>query len=220
MPSQRKIQPNPDTRDEDESPVRDCGLSHRDIGAKLGIGRARVLFHEQAALAKLRKAFEKLGIRNDESFICTHSRDLKAALETFNRPHPRQGAHEPYAAQHGWLAVDRVKSINDGSEAIEDVVRAYQFLKRDHDENVHPPLIIKTDIYNSDSYTIEAAAIHNGLMRIRCWPTKRGESRSVKHLTEFTCTAIVESEFASDEKGRFDIPIFICAIISSLKQHC
>ena len=193
---------------------RDEPLTHRDIAMRLGIGRARVFYHEQCALEKIRKLFAASGVKNAEDFDSIGPRELTEAMKTLRRTKQRQES-EQYSPQHGWLTVHRIRSINDGSESVEDVVRAYQFLKLDHDAAVRPPVLVSTPNGVESLYRVEAAtAIDDGTMKLRCWPTT-GEPRTVTHLLNMTCTAIVESEFDSDEQGDFDIPILICTILSS-----
>jgi hypothetical protein len=196
---------NPDSNIPEE-----LGLTHREIAELLGIGRARVFFHEKEALKKIRKALSAAGIHSTIDFerIPIRSSGRGALL----KPQPIVPQLEAqYSSQHGWVRVHKIVSINGGSECVEDVVRAYRFLKDRHESIVRPPVIIKA--MTCSSYVIQAAAEHEGRLKVRCWPVD-GSPRSVSHLELMRCTAIVESEFATDERGDFDVPILMCLILS------
>lgn len=196
--------------DPDSNTPEDPGHTHREIAELLGIGRARVFFHEKEALKKIRGALGAAGIH---SLIDFESVPFSTSLRggSFKKKQVIPQLEAQFSSQHGWLNVHRVVSINGGSEAVEDVARAFRFLKDRHESIVRPPVIIKSS--DRHSYVIQAAAEKEGRLKVRCWPTD-GSSRSVGHLELMRCTAIVESEFGTDERGRFDVPILMCIIIS------
>src|SRR5438874_611997 len=119
------MQPEPEGE-----PIQEIGMTHREIAERLGIGRARVFYHEKEALKKIKRALERAGIRTPGEFdFIALPREgqgavlLKPLSET--PPLPR------FSSLHGWLRVDRIVSINVGSELVEDVVRAFRFLKQE-----------------------------------------------------------------------------------------
>jgi hypothetical protein len=186
------------------------GNTHREIADLFGIGRARVFFHEREALKKLRRAMESVGINNPSDFdLIAIGLDGRPRLA--GRARPERKAQARFSPQHGWLRVARIVSINQGSEEVEDVVRAFHFLKQSHESLVRPPVMIKSK--KVTPYIIQAVADHHGAMMVRCWP-RNHRVRTVAHLQTLQCTAIVESEFDSDCEGNFDIPILLCIILS------
>jgi hypothetical protein len=195
--------------DADGEPPREFGLTHREIAERLGIGRARVFYHEQEALKKMKRALEGAGIRAAEEFeLVPLPRGGNGAVCARSKAEP---APLQFSPQHGWLKVNRILSLNGGSESVEDVVRAFRFLKQSHEVLLRPPVIIRPN--RQRRYVVQAAADYRDAMMIRCWPTGH-EPRSVTHLAPMRTTAIVQSEFASDSSGAFDVPILICVILS------
>lgn len=187
-------------------PKDDDGFrSHREIANILGIGRARVLHQEHEALRKLRATLLR------EEFASVRSSGQK---EKSTSDDHRDRAKGLYSVTNGWLQVSQIVSLNNGSTDREDVVRAYRFLKESHELIVKPPAIISTAHGTVVPYTVEAVAEHQSMLHVRCWP-KKSASRSVKPLSAYPCTAIVESEFDRDERGSFDIPVLLCIIVSA-----
>lgn len=194
----------------DPNPSQDYGLSQREIAEFLGIGRARVFYHEQEALKKMRRALENAGILNPGDFeTVAFSRQGRGAL--FNKPESEKSVQPLFSSLHGWLKVHGIVSLNDGSIVVEDVVRAFRFLKQRYETVVRPPVIIKSEI--ATPYIIQATAEVGNSMMVRCWPIKHSP-RTVTRLETRRCTAIVESEFGTDNDGDFDIPILVCVILS------
>jgi hypothetical protein len=191
-------------------PREHVGSTHREIADLFGIGRARVFFHEREALKKLRRAMESFGIHNPSDFdLIAIGHDVRPRVAGRYRPEPTAQAR--FSPQHGWLRVARIISINQGSEEVEDVVRAFHFLKQRHESLVRPPVLIKSK--KETRYIIQAVAENQGAMMVRCWP-RNHRVRTVAQLQTLQCTAIVESEFDSDCEGNFDIPILLCIILS------
>lgn len=186
--------------------------THREIADLLGIGRGRVFNLEQDALRKLRTALADVGVSSLYDF---------SAVPTIHVLEPPAqnlaGKVEPFSPAHGWLSVSRIVSINDGSVDALDVARAYQFLKERHDTLMRPPVIVRSSGVHAE-YVIQAAKLHEGVLHIRCWPQTKHHRRSVAHLIEHPCTVVVESEFSADERGHFDIPIMVCAVVSEPKK--
>jgi len=203
------------TRDEPHcrslgAPVR----THREVANLLGIGRATVYYQEKAALARIHAAFEAAGIGSIQSLGEAPPQVFERVI-TFLAKNAPQSAHaEPFAAQHGWIRVDRILSINDGSNSATDVRMAYQFLKPRHERLLRPPVLVATSHGYDSRYVVQAVDEHEGALRVRCWPARPGVSRSVAPLTELSCTALVESERGSDRGGHFDIPLLVCVIVS------
>lgn len=189
---------------------QDSGLTHREIADLLGIGRARVFFHEKEALKKLRRALEAAGIQSPMDFDAIPISRTGGGSPLEKGQVAAQTGRQ-FSSQHGWLTVNRIVSINDGSESVEDVVRAFRFLKARHEAIVRPPVIVKSHV--NISYVIQATAEHEGNLKVRCWP-EDGSPRTVSHLEKRRCTAIVESEFDADGDGEFDVPILMCVILS------
>lgn len=188
-------------------------LSHRDIASVLGIGRARVFFHEKMALQKLRNAMIGAGIQTLDELALLSPSEFRRFLSSF--PPDRSRLSDPFSPQHGWLGVHRIVSLNGGSEDANDVSRAFQYLKHDHERDVRPPVLVNNPNGLTNPYRIEAATVHEGVLRIRCWPNSNRLRRTVTGLVDHPCTAIVESIFDSDGEGEFDVPILVCAIIAA-----
>lgn len=189
--------------------------THREIALNLGIGRARVFNLEQSALTKLKVALEGAGIADATSFFESPRADFHRALSAV----PRTAACDkpppsPFSPNHGWIGVDRIASLNGGSEDNEDVARAYTLLKERHQDLLRPPVLVKREGRVEELYTIEAAAHQEGGLLLRCWPKEKGVSRSVAALSNMHRTALVESVFDEDETGPFDVPILLCVILA------
>jgi hypothetical protein len=197
-------------RESEPVSFQEVGNTHREIADLFGIGRARVFFHEREALKKLRRAMERVGIYSPIDFDLIAIRRDGCLAPVGGSPRARK-AKPQFSPQHGWLKVTRIVSVNRGSEEVEDVVRAFHFLKQRHESLVRPPVMIKSR--NETPYVIQAVAEHHGAMMVRCWPNNH-RVRTVAHLQTLRCTAIVESEFDSDREGSFDIPILLCVILS------
>ena len=189
--------------------------THREIALSLGIGRARVFNLEQSALTKLRAALQSVGIADENSFFESRRSVFDQALSAV----PRSAACDkpppsPFSPNHGWLGVDRIASLNGGSEDEEDVARAYTLLKERQQNLLRPPVLVKRGGAVDEPYTVEAAAQQEGQLLLRCWPQEKGGPRSVASLSDMHTTALVESVFDEDETGPFDVPVLLCVILS------
>jgi len=195
----------------DGEPPGEVGLTHRQIGALLGIGRARVFYHEKEALRKLRRLLEIAGIHQPQDFesVSLATERAKSVVQPQGIPKAEQQRYSPL---HGWLRVNRIISINGGSEEVEDVVRAFLFLKERHETLVRPPVIIRNK--SESHYVIQATAQEASHLWVRCWPKNGSAPRTVAQLVSKRCSVIVESEFGEDDQGAFDIPVVICIILS------
>ena len=184
-------------------------LSHREIAAELGIGRARVFFHEQAALKKIREALSSQGVGCQADLESMPFLRISEPTRS-----PRQQPLERFSSLHGWLRVDRIVSVNAGGTVAQDVAEAFKWLKLAHESLVRPPLLVTTSDGVKSPYRVEAVGIQDGGLRVRCWPNAAAP-RTVAALKPFPCTAIVESIFDCDAMGEFDIPLINCVIISA-----
>lgn len=185
------------------------GLTHREIADVLGIGRARVFYHEQCALEKMRNLLVANGIRSSWQLEET------PALGIRHNSHVKtiEEKTRVFSPLHGWLEVNQVMSLNNGSTSPEDVARAYRFLKESHEKLVRPPVLVCGAYGARTEYFVQAADLGKGSLRLRCWPVA-GAPRTVAGLLDRSCTAIVESEFDEDENGPFDVPILLCVLVS------
>jgi hypothetical protein len=185
----------------------------REVAMKLGIGRTRVVQVEQAALARARSLLAKAGI-NSLDDLGHSSVELASGNAQGVSRGAEKGSGKLYQARHGWLRVRTIHSLNGGSEAVRDIVTAYQILKRLHEQQVRPPLLVSLSNGVATLSRIEAVAESEQHLHLRCWPRKSGKY-SIQGLEGAPCTAIVESEFGHDRDGDFDIPILMCAIVSA-----
>src|SRR5690242_16382124 len=97
-----------DEQEQDDTPTAEL-LSHREIAAQLGIGRARVFFHEHDALKKIRKALLDQGIASRGDFESVpRLREPPTSLKAKTHILPR------FSPLHGWLRAGRIVSLNDG----------------------------------------------------------------------------------------------------------
>ena len=183
------------------------GLIHREIATLLGIGRARVFYLEQQTLRKLKEFLTRSGIHRPSDFDVVSIATERINLRVRSRGKLKTPVQPQYSPLHGWLVVDRIVSINGGSEDVEDVTRAFMFLKERNEADVRPPVIIRRK--QQQEYLIQAVAEQRGELLVRCWPTIGGVSRSVAPLASRRCTAVVESEYGEDHAGSFDIPVLI-----------
>lgn len=192
-------------------------LTHREIGTLLGIGRARVFYHEQTALQKLRRLLRKSGVESPSQFECVpvpvdRGRNCQArAARTVS-------VHGSYSPHHGWLPITQIISLNVGSRDIVDIIRAFRFLKETNERAVRPSVFVSTPSGMKSPYRVEAVAETEGTLRVRCWPTARA-SRSVADLSNYPATAILESEFDKDDHGEFDVPILLCVMVSTRRER-
>lgn len=116
-----------------------------------------------------------------------------------------------YSPQHGWVKADRLLSVNGGSVCKEDVTLAFQLLKERNKKLMCPPVFV--DGENESRHVVQATALHEDALWLRCWPTKKREKRSMHPVSHLNCTVVVESEFGKDADGSFDIPIITCVIL-------
>lgn len=181
----------------------------------LGIGRARVFYHEQCAIKKLRNLLFAKGIQNVGEFEDTPSLAL---------PPQRGGGHERgvvrgrHSPANGWLRVTRIMSVNDGSTEPLDVALAYRYLKERNEKLVRPPVLVCGEDGSEFQYVVQAADVHDEHLCLRCWPVN-GRPRTVANIAVGRCTAIVESEFGTDAEGSFDVPILLCVLVSSRSEE-
>jgi hypothetical protein len=183
--------------------------SHREIGAQLGIGRARVFFHEHSAIKKMRKALASQGIECQADLECVPV--LRAFVQS--KP-PQRQLLERFSSLHGWLRADRIVSLNAGCNEVLEIAEAFKLLKLAHENLVRPPLLLTTPEGVKEPYRIEAVGVRAGALFVRCWPNACAP-RTVAALTSFPCTVIVESIFDRDAQGDFDIPLIDCVIVSA-----
>lgn len=178
-----------------------------EVGQQLGVGRGRVYNLETAAMRKLKSAFGSVGVASIEEFQLVDKNAFDSALDQLpNVVHSRSGR---YASSSGWLVVDRVVSLNEGSEEPVDVARAYVYLKERNEKIVRPPLYTVRDGQSVEDYVVQGAVVYEGALRVRAWPVSDA-SRSVRGLEQYRVTALVESVFAKDSRGPFDIPVLVC----------
>ncbi|RLT08540.1 MAG: hypothetical protein DWI24_10775 [Planctomycetota bacterium] len=182
------------------------GMSQREIAFKLGIGRARVFYLEKQALSKIKSVLHTSGVEK----ISDIENSIIAGMSQKTYKNPKL---EPYSSLHGWLSVDRIISLNKGSIDVTDIVRSYKFLKESHEVLLRPSIIIK-DTKCDIKYCVQAVAEFNSQLYIRCWPTEKRVSRSVKHLSDRKINLFTKSIFDKDINGDFDIPLIMCCIVS------
>lgn len=193
----------------------------RAVAELLGIGRARVFYLEQAALNKLRKAFEAAGINSLKDLDELNSDDvpetaMKSLFKSLGQRRRNTSNHqqlESFHPAHGWLPVTHLISLNGGTTDPTAVASAFSLLKRDHPREARPPVCLMLNGTPATRYTIEAADVKDEKLFVRCWPIKGG-TRSVKDLIGLEFTVAIESEFGEDGDGEFDVPIMLYAIIS------
>jgi hypothetical protein len=183
--------------------------SHREVGATLGIGRARVFYQEQVALKKMRSALSSQGICCRSDFEAVPALRIEEYTEQLPAPEV-----ERFSPLHGWLRVNRIISLNAGCIEAPEVAESFKLLKLAHEDLLRPPLLVATPSGLVGPYRIEAAGVHSAMLFVRCWPTASAP-RTVAALTPFPCTAIVESIFDTDERGDFDVPLIDCVIVSA-----
>jgi len=188
--------------------------SHREIARMLGIGRARVFFHEDRALTRIRAALDYAGVSGLDELLNASPGAFGRVIRFLKENTPVTVASQPFSPQHGWLAVDRVVSTNGGTENAMDIKLAYQFFKERHETLFRPPVLVSSANGYTTKYVVQAVDASNNSLRVRCWPAKDGVPRTVGDLTDLHCVALVESEFGSDESGDFDIPLLICLVVS------
>jgi hypothetical protein len=190
----------------------------RDVAMMLGIGRTRVVQQEQSALQKLRSTLAAVGVTALSSLDDVSFDRLETLLRPIQEEVAKKRQPMPYDPRQGWLPVTAIRSLNGGTEAPEEVARAYQFLKRSHQDEVRPPLLISLPRGTCSLFRIEAAGVYANKLQLRCWP-KRTDKFAVSNFTQYCCTAIVDSEFAVDAQGEFDVPVLVCAIVSARKPN-
>ena len=183
--------------------------SHREIGATLGIGRARVFYQEQVALKKIRSALSSQGISCRSDFEAVPALRIEECTEPFPAP-----GVERFSPLHGWLRVSRIISLNAGCIEAPEVAESFKLLKLAHEHLLRPPLLVATSTGLVTPYRIEAAGVHAATLFVRCWPTASAP-RTVAALSSYSCTAIVESIFDTDERGDFDVPLIDCVIVAA-----
>ncbi len=185
-------------------------LSHREIAARLGIGRARVYYLEHTALSKIRAALAEGGIANLSDFD-----EVPTLSVPTHVPKAFERRSTAYAESNGWLKVSRLISLNDGCTDAREIAEAFKLLKLQQDKLLKPPVLVASREGTSIPYRIEAAASNTeSELLVRCWPVGK-QTRSVKGLSRFESTAIVESIIDEDAAGVFDVPLLICVIVSS-----
>jgi hypothetical protein len=185
-------------------------LTHREIAARLGIGRARVYYLEHSALSKIRDALAGSGIGS----ICEFH-EVPILSVPSHVPNVLERQSTTYSESNGWLKVRRIISLNDGCTDAREVAEAYKLLKLEHEKLLRPPVLVASREGTAIPYRIEAAsATGESELLVRCWPTAK-QSRSVKNLNALESTAIVESIVDRDAEGEFDVPLLICVIVSS-----
>jgi len=181
-------------------------LTHREVGRLLGVGRARVFYQEKTALQRLRDVFETQGIQTPTDFY-------EAPNIIVSECDDETAAAPSYSPLHGWLTVQRIISLNDGTTEPGEVATAYQYLKEIQETLMRPPLLVTSGGGVTTPYRIEATAFDCGMLRVRAWPVLK-VSRSVQALVDYPCTAIVESICDADDSGDFDVPLLVCIIVS------
>jgi len=179
----------------------------REVASLLGIGRTRVVQLEQSALSKLRRACSRAGISSPEALVASPARRVGGGAGL--TPKRRR-----WNTADAWLDITRIRSLNGGSEAAEDIVRAFRFLKESTDVRIAPPVLLSTPEGLLSQFRVAGLSQAGDVVTIRCWPRVSG-GLYARALEGLPCTAIVESEFGVDDDGEFDVPLLICVIVST-----
>jgi hypothetical protein len=182
--------------------------SLKEVGVLLGIGRARVWFHEKQAIKKLRTSLQLQGITSSDAFAECYVAKGGGAREEVRLPPEKR-----FSPDNGWLPVDRIRSLNDGSASVEEVVRAFRFLKERNEELVRPPAFARLGRSWRRDYCVQAMDEHRGRLMVRLWPTGKA-SRAVRDYVRMSCTVVVESVFDSDDLGHFDVPLTLAVALT------
>ena len=202
-----------DSESADSSDAAYSLMPIRDVAAKLGIGRTRVVQLEKSAVRKLRGVFQRLGVQSIEGLECVSDKHIDNVIAGIMAG-SQSKALEPYRLTSGWLTAGSIRSMNGGSEDPQDIAQAFQYFKKNHESIVHPPVLISADAGVCSPFHVGAAAFYEESLRLRLWPLTSGRF-SVAAIQAMHLTVIVDSVFASDSDGVFDVPILMCAIIST-----
>lgn len=182
--------------------------THREIAQRMGIGRARVFYHEQAAMRKVRSALLSQGIVDWGS---------ARNFEILSRPvfrAPKALAASKFSELHGWLVVSRILPMNGCSVAVDEILEAFKCMQFVSPKEYFPICYERSQAGLVPIYRVQALFKDADKLRVRLWPLGGGP-RSVAHLSSTQLIAVVESESGADAEGEFDIPILTAVIVIS-----
>lgn len=188
-------------------------LSLVEAGALLGLSDCAAMRTEQKAGHKLESIFRRLGVDSISELTRLEDEEFDDRLGLTGC-----GAEE-FAQTDGWFVLDRVVSVNDGSESLKDAVVVLAVLRQLRKARVPVPLLWRLP---SSRKWVRAGVVDTAFMygdKAMFFSAELRELVGNGRRTVFSAVGLVESERGEDLHGGFELPL-ARAIAVDLRDQC
>jgi hypothetical protein len=176
-------------------------LSLVEAGALLGLSDCAAMRTEQNAGHKLESIFRRLGVDSVSKLAGLEDEEFE------NRLGSTVCCAEEFPQTDGWFVLDRVTSINDGSESLKEAVVVLALLRQLRKARVLIPLLWRL---SAGRRWVQAGTVGTAFMygdRAVFFSAELKEMVTGGRRKVVSAVALVESEHGEDLHGGFELPL-------------